>query len=317
MFYIITKYLNILIFNMSFISIILPNYNHEKFLQRRIDSILNQTYQNFELIILDDCSTDNSRDLLNTLRNYPRVSHIIYNKKNSGNTFKQWEKGLIKAKGELIWIAESDDSIDCSFLAKAVKIFQTSSSIGIVQCGSEWISETGIVIYQDNFIGDFQEINGQSFILNNMVAGNSLYNASAILFKKSLITLPLNSSILEFKYCGDWLFWVKILENTNLYIINENLNKFRRHTQTVSNFAERDGLFYLEGVKIYKYIKHKYPISDKYTYYNHYWASNFLLKDYPMKIILKFLIAALGTSIFIPFYMFTDYFKKSIILKKN
>ena len=298
------------------ISIIIPNYNHAKFLPQRINSILNQTYQNFELIILDDCSTDNSRNILDKLRDHPKVSHIIYNKKNSGNTFKQWEKGLIIATGELVWIAESDDSIDCSFLEKAVKIFQKSSSIGIIQCGSEWISDDGIVIYQDNFVNDFQEIDGHSFVLNNMVAGNSLYNASAILFKKSLITLPLNSLILEFKYCGDWLFWVKILEKTNLYIINENLNKFRRHTQTVSNYAERNGLFYLEGVKIYKYIKDKFPNSDKYFYYNHYWASNILLKDYSKKIILKFFFAALGTSIFIPFYMFTSYFKNNIYVRK-
>ena len=94
------------------VSIIVPNYNHEKYLDERIQSILNQTYQDFEIIILDDCSTDNSKFVIEKFRNNEHVSHIVYNEQNSGSTFKQWERGFELAKGELIWIAESDDSCD-------------------------------------------------------------------------------------------------------------------------------------------------------------------------------------------------------------
>ncbi|ENV48656.1 hypothetical protein P255_00165 [Acinetobacter brisouii CIP 110357] len=72
------------------VSVIIPNYNHHKFLHARLDSILKQTYQNFEIIILDDCSTDESRDIIELYRNHPKVSHIIYNTKNSGSSFIQW-----------------------------------------------------------------------------------------------------------------------------------------------------------------------------------------------------------------------------------
>ena len=66
------------------ISIIVPNYNHAPYLKQRIDSILNQTYQDFELILLDDCSSDKSRDIIESYRTNPHVTQIVYNDNNSG-----------------------------------------------------------------------------------------------------------------------------------------------------------------------------------------------------------------------------------------
>ena len=87
---------------MSFVSVIIPNYNHAPFLKERIDSVLQQTYTDFEVIILDDCSTDNSKEIIETYRMHPKVVHIEYNVVNSGSTFKQWKKGIDLTKGE--WI---------------------------------------------------------------------------------------------------------------------------------------------------------------------------------------------------------------------
>ena len=84
------------------VSVIVPNYNYARFLDERMQSILTQTYQNFEIIILDDCSKDNSRDVIEKYRGNPHVSCIVYNEVNSGSPFKQWNKGFIIAKGELI-----------------------------------------------------------------------------------------------------------------------------------------------------------------------------------------------------------------------
>src|ERR1700754_4049695 len=90
------------------VSVIVPNYNHERFLQRRLDTIFSQHYQEFEVIILDDRSGDGSLDILRKYSHHPKVSHNIYNAENSGSTFVQWRKGLQLAKGEFVWIAESD-----------------------------------------------------------------------------------------------------------------------------------------------------------------------------------------------------------------
>ena len=82
------------------VSVIVPNYNHALFLRQRLDSIFNQNFQDFEVIILDDCSTDNSKEIIEEYRNRPQVSHIVYNDTNSGSPFKQWAKGCDVARGE-------------------------------------------------------------------------------------------------------------------------------------------------------------------------------------------------------------------------
>ena len=98
------------------VSVIIPNYNHALFLEQRLESVLNQTYQDFEVIFLDDASTDSSRAVFTKYANHPKISHIIFNETNSGYPFKQWNKGVNLAMGEYIWIAESDDYAELNFL---------------------------------------------------------------------------------------------------------------------------------------------------------------------------------------------------------
>ena len=97
------------------VSVIIPNYRHALYLKERIDSVLEQTYRDFEVIILDDCSPDDSREIIETYRTREKIAHIVYNERNSGSTFMQWQKGFDLAQGEYIWIAESDDFADPGF----------------------------------------------------------------------------------------------------------------------------------------------------------------------------------------------------------
>lgn len=101
------------------VSVIVPNYNHASFLVERLESIYNQTYKNIEVILLDDCSTDNSREILSYYaKKYAHKTITLFNDVNSQRVFRQWNKGLNVAKGELIWIAESDDYCELDFLEK-------------------------------------------------------------------------------------------------------------------------------------------------------------------------------------------------------
>ncbi|MFN9114867.1 MAG: glycosyltransferase family 2 protein, partial [Bacteroidota bacterium] len=120
--------------NNVFVSVIVPNYNHSRFLRKRIDSILNQTYQNFELIILDDNSNDDSVSVIEEYHSCSSISHIVYNQVNSGSTFKQWEKGLSLAKGDWIWIAESDDMCSSLFLQEITPIISLDQNLSFVYC---------------------------------------------------------------------------------------------------------------------------------------------------------------------------------------
>src|SRR6516225_7688773 len=102
---------------MPSVSVIVPNYNHARYLRRRVDSIVDQTYQDFELILLDDCSTDGSREVLQSYADDPRV-RIEFNDENTGTPFKQWNRGVRMARGRYIWIAESDDYAGPRFLER-------------------------------------------------------------------------------------------------------------------------------------------------------------------------------------------------------
>lgn len=126
---------------MPLITVIVPNYNHAPYLKQRIDSILSQSFQDFELILLDDCSTDNSRNVLSMYANNEHVSHIVFNEQNSGSTFKQWEKGIQLSKGEFIWIAESDDYASPNFLQSIVTYLQNGPKVSLVYTGSHMVNE--------------------------------------------------------------------------------------------------------------------------------------------------------------------------------
>ena len=81
------------------VSVIVPNYNHERFLRRRLNSIYGQTYKNIEVILLDDCSSDQSRSLMDQdAAAHPEITRTLYNDVNSGSAFHQWAKGITKEK---------------------------------------------------------------------------------------------------------------------------------------------------------------------------------------------------------------------------
>lgn len=125
------------------VSIIVPNYNHGKYIKQRLDSIINQTFTDYELILLDDYSSDESRDILLSYKNNPHVSHIILNTQNSGSPFLQWEKGIKLARGKYIWIAESDDYADIHFLEYTVKALTLHPQAHICYTGSFIIDTNG------------------------------------------------------------------------------------------------------------------------------------------------------------------------------
>ena len=110
------------------VSVIVPNFNHARFLSQRIDSILGQSYKNIELLLLDDASTDDSMTVIEHYHaTHPSLVRVLRNEFNSGNVFRQWRKGIAAANGDLIWICESDDFAEPDFLERLVPIFLDES----------------------------------------------------------------------------------------------------------------------------------------------------------------------------------------------
>lgn len=245
------------------VSVIIPNYCHAKYLDQRIQSVLNQTYRNFEVIILDDCSPDDgaSRAVIEKYRDNPHVSHIVYNTENSGSTFRQWNKGFGLAKGELIWIAESDDYCEKELLAKLVQPFINNQDTVISFCRSIAFNDHGII----GPVGkDIQEgfISGSAFIHDYMRAGNGIINASSAVFRKKTLT-KIRKDYQTYSGAGDRLFWIYLAEQGDVCYLEKGLNYFRTHLANTTSKKNLDGTNQREDKKILDYIYTKGYISAK------------------------------------------------------
>lgn len=244
---------------MPTISVIVPNYNHAPYLRQRLDSIYNQTFQNFEIIILDDCSTDNSKEIIEEYRNKQQTSHIVYNDVNSGSPFKQWAKGFDLAQGEYIWIAESDDWAELNFLEEMVNILDKDSSLTLAFCESFWeYSERttfGQLLTKNTFF------KGLDFIQNRQIFNNNIVNASSVLFRKKFLS-KIPTDYQKFRGSGDYILWSYLCELGNIYYSTKRLNHFRRHDSATTNKCIATGQSFFENHRIYNYFKSKGYISN-------------------------------------------------------
>ena len=235
------------------VCVIIPNYNHEKYLDERIQSVLNQTYTDFEVIILDDVSKDNSKDVIEKYRSNPHVRHIVYNTKNSGSTFKQWAKGFSLAKGELIWIAESDDSCSPKLLEKLVNEFEKDNELVLAYSLSMFIDEHGNRHKPSNNVKRTVHLDGKDYIQRYMEFGNHIKNASCALFKKD-VAVNLNQIYTHYKGSGDRMFWILIAEQGRVAIVDELLNYFRRYSSTTTSKMTLNGTNHKEELETYNYL---------------------------------------------------------------
>lgn len=242
------------------VSVIMPNYNHAAYLPERLESVLGQEFSDFELILLDDHSSDHSTELLEKYASDKRVAHLLKNETNSGSTFIQWEKGLNLARGEYIWIAESDDIAAPDFLSEAVKVLDTRPEAGVVFTSSIWIDEKSNEIHRPDHESGHREWQGRDLLCSEFLSGPLIYNASSAVFRRSLVKHADFNVLRTFRYTGDWMFWVQIAADTRVVRLDKRLNFFRRHAGNVSFKSDREGLLFSEGFRIIRYIYRHYPV---------------------------------------------------------
>jgi glycosyltransferase involved in cell wall biosynthesis len=230
------------------VSIIIPNYNHAPYLRQRIDTVLQQTFHDFEVILMDDCSTDESRSLIAEYAADPRVK-VQLNERNSGSTFKQWKTGLALARGEYIWIAESDDYSDQRFLEWMVAVLEKDPELTFVYCRSWMIRQDGQPDgFVDRYLAELDPLrwttdfraNGREACREHFVHANSVPNASSVLFRKSAYE-RVGGVDETLMVCGDWKLWVSLAMEGDFAYVAEPLNYYREHAGTVRSKVEETG----------------------------------------------------------------------------
>jgi len=228
------------------VSVIVPNYSHANYLRARLDSIINQTYTDYECIMLDDSSSDHSVEILKEyVERDPRFK-LFVNDVNSGSTFAQWNLGVTKANGKYIWIAESDDVADCNFLKTAVDILDQNNSLAITYCQSMLIDESdmslGLWDYDEPIFNKNFQMCGIEFIESFLLVSNYIPNASAVVFRKSDFN-NVGKSVVELANNGDWNLWLKLLTRGDLYFISRPMNYFRQHQHSVTALAKKNVVY--------------------------------------------------------------------------
>ena len=233
----------------------MPNYNHAPYLKERMDSILAQDYPNIEIILLDDHSTDNSATILNEYSRHPKVKIFLPSDTNSGNTFIQWQRGLAQASGEYVWIAESDDVAEPTFLSRMVEAIEQKHAV-LAFCHSEWIDSAGNPIARNldpKWKKDFS-MPGGTFIRHYLLGYSSICNASAVVFKRETSETIDMKQVAQFTASGDRLFWINVALQGRVAYVAQTLNHFRQHTQKVSGGAESKGLNIVQDHIIYRLV---------------------------------------------------------------
>ena len=240
------------------VSVIIPNYNHAPYLKERIDSVLNQTYQDFEVIILDDCSPDNSVEVIEQYRSNPHVSHILINEHNTRNTFIQWERGISLAKGRYIWIAESDDVAELQLLETLIGQLEQHPDASVAFCHSRLIDADGALLSEQNTKNPAQPgqitIDGSCTFLRHLLIFNYIYNASMAVFRRDVYDRA-NPDYKQFRYCGDWHFWASVCAAGRVIEVYDMLSRFRQHQRKVTEDSKKD-VFHVwnDEMKTIRYI---------------------------------------------------------------
>jgi glycosyltransferase involved in cell wall biosynthesis len=246
------------------VSVIVPNYNHARFLPQRLESIVQQTFRDFELIVLDDCSTDNSLQVIRDFQAQNPDVQVVLNDTNSGSTFAQWNKGAALANGQYIWIAESDDVAHPELLARLVPLLDAHPNVGIAFAQSMLIDENGsemhsfldhyqFVFQCDRWTKDFV-FDGRQECAAYLMYHNTIPNASGALFRKTAYWAA-GGAEPSWKLNGDWYFYVKVLLQSDIAFVADHLNFFRMHTQTQRQKANANAKVYDELITTLNFIE--------------------------------------------------------------
>ena len=239
------------------VSIIVPCYNHAPYLVQRMESIFAQTYPHYEIILLDDASTDHSAELLSGYARHPRVAYWGANTRNSGSAFRQWRKGVALARGDLIWIAESDDYCLPGFLESLVRLALIHPEALLFVSGFSRVDETGSPL-PGALEYHSRVISGRELVPSKFNWGTYIWNVSCALFRREALRFVDWERVCAMRFCGDWLFYVMVLRQGALAAEPQHLARFRSHAATVSQSGEAVFLRYEEGLEVLRYMLEHY-----------------------------------------------------------
>jgi glycosyltransferase involved in cell wall biosynthesis len=251
------------------VSVIIPSYNYAQYLEERLASILRQTFHDFEIIVEDDCSTDDTLQILSRYRSRRNVT-IETHSENQG-VFTMWTEGLKAASGKIIWIAEEDDLCEPEFLEKLIPFFD-DERVKLAYCQSSIIDDRGSIagdytrcfpdISESKWLRPYV-LKGAEEIQEGLAVKNFVLNASGVLFLKPDVETA--SEILkQYRMSGDWALYLHLLKDGGFIAYSpEKLNYHRRHGASVVGQVADTNLPIEEAARIHSFVVDNYSVDKE------------------------------------------------------
>lgn len=228
------------------VSIVMPSYNTGRFISETIESVLAQSYSNWELIIVDDCSKDDTDDVIREYLADERIRYIK-NETNSGAAVSR-NRALREAKGKWIAFLDSDDLWEPGKLQKQIAFMR----------------DNGYHFSYTNYIEIDEESkpNGKSVTGPKRISKHGMYNycwmgCLTVMYDVDTVGLI---QIADIKKNNDYAMWLKVCKKTNCYLLDEMLARYRKRSGSISNHG------YMELIKwhykLYRDAENKNPISS-------------------------------------------------------
>lgn len=207
------------------ISVVMPSYNTENYISKAIQSVLNQSYKNLELIIIDDCSIDKTRQIVEEYCKKDKRVKAYFNQKNSGVSYSR-NFGIEKAKGSWIAFLDSDDMWEEEKLKKQINLLvQKQMKPILIYTGSAFIDENGIPY---KYVMEVPEtVRYKELLKQNVIS------CSSVLIKREIISsIKMENDNMH----EDFVVWLKVLRNYDIcaYGVNEPLLVYRMSSNSKS-----------------------------------------------------------------------------------
>lgn len=220
------------------VSVVVASYNHARYLPRRMESLISQTYPNIEILVIDDCSPDNSVEVLRAYAHHPHVRLI--ERETNGGWVAVSNQGIELARGEYVLFANCDDDCEPQMIECLVAALAPNPKAGLAFCRSAMVDEHGARIGDDFTVRErafrarcaddclLLRDEMRRFLMHSCV----IPNLSAALIRRSCFE-SVGALSHEYKACSDWDLFFRIADHFDFVYVASPLNNFRQHGRTI------------------------------------------------------------------------------------
>ncbi|GGH40384.1 glycosyltransferase family 2 protein [Dyadobacter endophyticus] len=252
------------------VSIVIPVYNREKLITATLESALSQTYPNFEVVVVDNQSTDKTWAILQSIAQQDKRVRVFQNETNVGPV-RNWERSFNLAEGEYVKILWSDDLIESDYLTETMAVFE--ADVAFVMTGYEEITSDGEVLDQSSY-QQHTNLSVEDYLKEKLYSNNISFPDSpgCAIFRRSdlveslIVDVP-NSDELNFPRYGagnDLLIFLLSTRNPaykRIVCIDKYLSKFKHHQDSITTTNSTKLKIYYDWAKWY-FIKNYYNTQE-------------------------------------------------------